>query len=179
MGIDGLPSLGIPLNLEEPAYLVRAFSFFLFYLRSYEQNWTLCIGSLQLLNSLLYWYPGTIQSLSYFYQVNELVLAYGSVNDQVPKDPSPYLYNTTHKAEYFCLITLPHSLTILQPPCYILLSLELGLLLFLSLELNIYLCILLFLLLIKETAIRLTPSWRQSLFQILIKMPRVLYFAFH
>ena len=47
MSIAGFTSLGMPINLTEPAYLEHVSSVFLFSLRVYKQNWPLCIGPLQ------------------------------------------------------------------------------------------------------------------------------------
>ena len=99
MVISGSTSLGMPLNLEDPAYLEHVSSVFIFYLRVYEQNWPLCLGPLQFLDSSLYWYSGTIQSLSYLYQVNQLILASGSVTDQGTKESPSSLYNPPHRGE--------------------------------------------------------------------------------
>ena len=41
--------------------------------------------------------PGTIQLFSSLGQVKQLILAFGSVTDQVTKDLSSYLYNPPHK----------------------------------------------------------------------------------
>ena len=97
MGVSGFPSLGMPLNLAEPAYLDHVSSVFLFSLRLYERNWTLCIGPLQFLNYSLYWSSGNIQSLSSLYQVKLFTLASGSVTEQVTKELSSYLYNPPHR----------------------------------------------------------------------------------
>ena len=99
MGIAGFPSLGMPLNLAEPAYLEHVFSVFHFSLRFCEQNWPLCIGPLQFLNYSSYWSSGTFQSLFSFDQVKQFILASGSVPDQGTKDLSSSLYNTPHRGE--------------------------------------------------------------------------------
>ena len=51
MGSAGFPSLGIPLNLAEPAYLEHVSYVFLFSFWAFEQNWQLCVDPLQFLNS--------------------------------------------------------------------------------------------------------------------------------
>ena len=48
MGIDGFTSLGMPLNLAEPACLEHVSSVFLFSFCVCERNLPLCIGSLVL-----------------------------------------------------------------------------------------------------------------------------------
>ena len=100
MGIAGFPSLGMPLNLEEPAHLEHVSFVFIFSLRVCERNWPLFIGPLQLLKSSLYWFSGTIQSLSSLDQVKQFILASGSVPDQVAKESSSSLYNPPYRGEY-------------------------------------------------------------------------------
>ena len=85
MGIAGFPSLGMPLNLAEPAYLEHVSSVFIFSLSVCERNWPLCIGPLQFFNSSSCWSSGTIQSFFSLDQVKQFVLASGSVPDQVTK----------------------------------------------------------------------------------------------
>ena len=99
MGISGFPYLGMPLNLAEPAYLEHVSYVFIFSLRICEQNWPLCIGPLQFLNSSSYWSPGTIQSFFYLDQVKQFILASGSVPDQGTKEYSSSLYNPPHRDE--------------------------------------------------------------------------------
>ena len=98
MGITGFPSLGMPLNLAEPAYLEHVSSVFRFSFRVCERNLPLCIGPLQFLNASSYWCTGTIQSLSSLDQVNQLILAYGSVPDQGIISFSSF-YNPPHRGE--------------------------------------------------------------------------------
>ena len=100
MGIVGFTSLVMPLNLAGPAYWEDSSSVFLLYLRVRERNLPLCIGTLQFLNSSLYWYPGTIQSFTSLYQVKQFILASGSVTDQKTKELSSSLYNPPHRCEY-------------------------------------------------------------------------------
>ena len=100
MDISGFPSLGIPLNLAEPAYLDHVSSIFCFSLRVCEWNWHLCICPLQLLNYSLYWSSGTIQPLFYLYQVKQVILESGSVSNQGTKESSYSLYNLPHRGEY-------------------------------------------------------------------------------
>ena len=54
MDIDGFPSLGMSLNLADPAYLEHFSSVFIFPLRVCERNLPLFIGHLQFLNYSLY-----------------------------------------------------------------------------------------------------------------------------
>ena len=98
MGIAGFPSLGMPLNLAEPEYLEHVSSVFRFSLRVCEQNWPLCIGTLQFLNSSSYWCTETIQSLSYLDQVKQFILESGSVPDQGTISFS-YFCNPPHRGE--------------------------------------------------------------------------------
>ena len=98
MGIAGFPSLGMPLNLAEPAYLEHVSSVFRFSLRVCERNWPLCIGPFQFLNYLLYCSPETIQSFSSLDQVKQFILASGSVPDQ-GTIPFYSLYNPPHRGE--------------------------------------------------------------------------------
>ena len=100
MGIDGFPSLRIPLNLTDTAYLEHVSSVFLISLRFCWRNWPLLIGSFQLLNYSLYWYPKTIQSFPFIDQVKEFILAYGSVPDQGIINPWSSLYNPSHSGPY-------------------------------------------------------------------------------
>ena len=99
MGIAGFPSLGMPLKLEETAYLEHVFSVFHFSLRVCEQNLPLCISPLQFLNSSSYWSSGTIQSSLSFDQLKQFFLASGSVPDQGTKASSSSLYNPPHRGE--------------------------------------------------------------------------------
>ena len=100
MGIAGFLSLGMPLNLAEPAYLEHVSSVFIFSCRVCEWNWPVCIGPLQFLNSSLYWSSGTIQSLFSFYQMKEFILSSGSIPDQGTNESSSSLYNSSHRGEY-------------------------------------------------------------------------------
>ena len=100
MGIAGFPSLGIPLNLTEPAYLDHASSVFFFSLRFCWHNWPLLIFPHQLLKSSLYWSPRTIKSFSSLDQVKEFILVSGAVPDQGIIDPWSSLYNTPHSGPY-------------------------------------------------------------------------------
>ena len=99
MSIAGFPYLVILLNLEDPEYLVHVSSVFIFSLRVCDRNWPLCICPLQLLNSSLYWYSGTIQLFSSLDQVKQFILTYGSVPDQVTKEFSSSLYNPPQRDE--------------------------------------------------------------------------------
>ena len=101
MSITGFTSLGITLNVTEPSYLVNVSSVFIFSLRLCKWNWTLWIGTLQLLNYSLYWSPGTIQPLYFLDQAKQFILEYGSISDQVTIDPWSYLYNSPHSGPYF------------------------------------------------------------------------------
>ena len=100
MGIAGFYSLGIPLNLTEPAYLEHVSSVFLFSLIFFWRNLPLLKGPRQLFKSSLYWYPSTIQSFSSLDQVKEFILAYGSVTDQLIINPWSSLYNPPHSVPY-------------------------------------------------------------------------------
>ena len=98
MGIAVFTSLGIPLNLAEPAYLEHVSSVFSFSLRVCERNWPLCIGPLRFLNSSSYWSSRTIQSFFCLDQVKRFILASGSVPDQGTISFSS-LYNPPHRGE--------------------------------------------------------------------------------
>ena len=99
MGIAGFPSLGMTLNLVEPAYLDHVSSFFLFSFRVFERNLPLCIGPLQFLNSSSYWSSGTIQSFFTLDQVKQFILASGYVPEQGTKELPSSLYNPPHRGE--------------------------------------------------------------------------------
>ena len=99
MGIAGVPSLGMPLNLAEPAYLEHVSSVFRFSLRVCERNLPLCMGPFQFLNSSFYLSSGTFQSLFSLDQVKQFILASESVPDQVTKEFSSSLYNPPHRGE--------------------------------------------------------------------------------
>ena len=100
MGVAGFPYLGIPLNLEYPAYLYHVSSIFLFSFIVCEQNWPFCIDPLQFSSSSLYWFPGEIQSLFSLDQVKQFILEYVSVPDEGTKESSSSLYNLPHRGEY-------------------------------------------------------------------------------
>ena len=164
MGIDGFPSLEIPLNLSDPAYSVHVSSVFLFYLRVCEKNWPLLIGPHQFLNSSLNLSPGTIKYLLPLDQVKQFILASGPVPDQRTKYRPSSLYNIPHKGAY---IFSPEPSTLYDH--------------FITTMVDIYLygswllivspsggkpsiCVDFLILIREETTIRLTPSWRQPLF---------------
>ena len=111
MGISGFPSIGMTLNLAEPAYLEHVSSVFHFSLRVCERNLPLCIGPLQFLNSSSYWYSGTIQSLLSLDQVKQFILAYGSVPYHGTKESSSSLYNPPHRGKY---ISSPNPSTVYE-----------------------------------------------------------------
>ena len=180
MGIDGFPSQVIPLNLAEPAYLEHVYSVFIFSLSVCEWNWPLYIGPLQLLNSSLYWSPGTIQSFSYLDQVKQLILAYGSVSDQVTNEFSSFLHNPPHRV-WIYIVFRPFNLfwkfNNNHGRCF---SLCILVAYYCSPCSRIpYPYILLLILLWKKTMNRLNPSWRQPLFQFFIKLPLILGFMIH
>ena len=64
----------------------------IFFLRACAYNCLLLIGLRHFLNLLLYWYPGTTQSLSFLEQVKQFILAFGSLPDQLPI----YLYSSLY-----------------------------------------------------------------------------------
>ena len=99
MGIAGFPSLGMPLNLAEPAYLEHVSSVFIFSLRVCERNLPLCICPLQFLDSSSYWSYGTIQLFFTLDQVKQFILASGFVPDQGTKEYFFSLYNQSHGGE--------------------------------------------------------------------------------
>ena len=68
-----------------------------FYLRVCRHIWQFFIGNLQFLNSLLYWYTGTIQSLSSLDQVKQFILECGSDPEQVTNVSSSSLHNLPHR----------------------------------------------------------------------------------
>ena len=100
MGIYGFPSLVIPLNLTEPAYLDHVSSFFLFSLRFFCRNLPLLIVPRQLFKSSFYWSPRTIQSFSSLDKLKELILASGFVPDQGIIDPWSSFYNPPHSGPF-------------------------------------------------------------------------------
>ena len=99
MDISVFSSLGMSLNLADPEYLEHVSSVFLLSFRVCEQNWPLCIGPLQLLNSSLYWSPGTIQSFFSLDQVRKFIMSSGSVPDQGTKVSFSSFYNPPHRGE--------------------------------------------------------------------------------
>ena len=179
MGVAGFNSLGITLNLAEPEYLEHVSSVFIFSLWVCERNWTLSIGPLQLLKSSLYWYYGIIQSFSSLDQVNQFILASESIPDQGTKELSSSLYNT--KQGWIYIVSIPFHLIWPFNNCHVRYSSLWSLVAYYcSLWSQIfYPYILLILLLREQTAKRSTPYWRQTLLQILTKLPLILEFIFH
>ena len=100
MDISGFPSLGMPLDLTEPAYVEHVLYILLLFFTVCEWNWPLCIVTLHLLNSSLYWPPGNTQSYFSLDQVEQFILEPGSVPDQGAKESSFPLYNPPHRGEY-------------------------------------------------------------------------------
>ena len=114
MGIAGFPSLWMPLNLAEPAYLEHVSSVFIFSLRVCERNWPLCIGPLQFLNSSLYWSSRKTQSFYSLDQVKQFILGSGSFSDKGSRESSSSLYNKPYRGEsilYPETNTFPENLT--------------------------------------------------------------------
>ena len=95
MVIFVFPYLRTPFKLIEPEHLYHVFYIINLFLRAFK-HCPLWIGTHHFLNFLLYWYPETIQSLSFPEQVKQFVLAYGYVPEEGTIEPSSSLYNIKH-----------------------------------------------------------------------------------
>ena len=137
------------------------------------------MGPLQFLNSSSYCTYGTNQSSFTLDQVKQFILESGSVPDQGTKESSSSLYNPPHRGKS---ISSPNPSTLSDHfknyhcRCFYIWSLVAS---SCSLWIQIFRLYRLFILLfIEETVNRMTPSWRQPLFQILINLPLILEFTF-
>ena len=166
--------------MTDPENFEHTLSVIIFLLRDRERNWPLWISNRNFLNLLLYWSPGTIMSLSLMYQVNQLVLIYGSVPDQVTIKLQYYLYNPpqswlstltlgpSNTSDHLIMATIFGNITLWSLVAYY----------FYLLSRTFYMCILLFILPRYEPTTKLNISWRQSRFQFLIKLPLILKLTF-